>query len=78
MKIKAKYTKYLFGFIMALIMSCFISLVMTMINVGFVPHFFAAWLPGWGIGFAVSLPLAFFLPGLIGKWLARISEREVE
>jgi hypothetical protein len=51
----------------AFFMSVIIAFVMTVVNVGFSSYFPTAWLTGFGIGFAVSLPLAFLLPWIAGK-----------
>ncbi|MDR1239603.1 MAG: DUF2798 domain-containing protein [Treponema sp.] len=61
-----------FGFCMAVIMSMCMSLVMTAINVGFGPDFFAPWLQGWGAGFLTSLPLSFVLPPLLHKTMQKL------
>jgi hypothetical protein len=43
------------------------AFVMTAVNVGFGSNFVTVWLTGAGIGFVVSLPLAFILPPLLQK-----------
>jgi hypothetical protein len=48
------------------------SLAMAAINVGLNAYFWAAWLSGWGIGFAVSLPFSFFVPPLIQKVMHKL------
>jgi hypothetical protein len=40
----------------------FMSLAMTIMNVGINDRFIAAWAKGWLTGFLVSLPLSFVLP----------------
>lgn len=52
---------------MALCMSIYMSFVMVSVNIGWVPHFFQAWLKGWSVGFCVSLPLSFIVPPTIQK-----------
>ena len=54
-------------------MSFCMSLVMTIVNVGFVNYFFMAWLRSWMIGFLVALPLAFILPPLIQKIAVKLN-----
>jgi hypothetical protein len=53
-------------------MSAAMATVMVGINVGFNSNFIKAWLPGYGIGFLVSLPFSFFLPPLIQKIMAKL------
>ena len=50
---------------MALCMSCAMSLVIMLVNVGFEAHFPFVWLRSWGTGFAVALPLTFIMPVLL-------------
>jgi hypothetical protein len=57
---------------MSVFMSGAMAAVMVVINVGLNGHFFEAWLPGFGIGFLVYLPFAFFLPSLIHKAMAKL------
>ncbi|MDR0596939.1 MAG: DUF2798 domain-containing protein [Treponema sp.] len=61
-----------FGIAMSIVMSAAMSAVMVVINVGLNSHFLEAWLPGWGLGFLVSLPFAFFLPPTIQKVMAKL------
>lgn len=57
---------------MALIMSCCMSFVMAVKNMGFPPNFIAMWLPNALIGFLVAIPLSFFLPPVIQKWTKKL------
>ena len=52
---------------MALLMSFFMSFVMTAANAGFVDRFFMLWMRSWAIGFIVAFPLTFVLPPMIQK-----------
>lgn len=52
---------------MALIMSCCMSFVMTVKNIGFHSNLIAVWFPNAVLGFAVAIPLSFFVPSLIQK-----------
>jgi ABC-type bacteriocin/lantibiotic exporter with double-glycine peptidase domain len=51
-----KYTQLIFSFFMALFMSCIMSLVITLYNVGFIDGIFFIWLKAWLFAFAVALP----------------------
>ncbi|MDP7622844.1 MAG: DUF2798 domain-containing protein [Candidatus Woesearchaeota archaeon] len=59
---------------MSLAMSFFISLILTWMNVGFVPGFFNAWLKSFIVGFIVALPIAL----VIFPPIKRISDRLTE
>ncbi|MBC8443962.1 DUF2798 domain-containing protein [Candidatus Woesearchaeota archaeon] len=54
-------------------MSLIMSFVLTLINVGWVPHFFMIWLKSFGISFAVALPISLVIVPLIRKLLDRIT-----
>ncbi|WP_286266948.1 DUF2798 domain-containing protein [Thalassotalea atypica] len=54
--IPQKYTKLVFSFFMALMMSCIMSLVVTTFNIGLVDGLFQAWLKSWGFAFIVAFP----------------------
>jgi hypothetical protein len=55
---------------MSVIMALFMSLVISMINVGFGEQLIAAWLEGWLIGFLVSFPLSLVVPSLL-QWMIK-------
>ena len=73
MKIKRKYYQLLFGFFVSIIMSLIMSFALTLINTGWVPHFFMIWLKSFGISFAVALPISLIIVPLIRKLLDRIT-----
>lgn len=54
--IPAKYTHYVFSFFMALLMSCIMSFVITVFNVGLVDNLLFIWLKAWGFAFMVAFP----------------------
>lgn len=51
-----KYQKFLFGFFMSLSMSCVMSFVISMFNVGLVSNFIPIWLSAWAFAFVVAFP----------------------
>ncbi|MCM1988713.1 DUF2798 domain-containing protein [Oceanirhabdus seepicola] len=73
MRINRKYEGILFAFLMAAGMSCLISLVMTLINVGISSALFGIWIKAWGIGFIVSLPVSIFYPPVIRKVIKKLT-----
>ena len=54
-------------------MSLIMSFVLTLINVGLVPHFLMIWLKSFGISFAVALPISLIIVPLIRKLLDKIT-----
>jgi len=72
MKIKKKYYSFLFALLVSIIMSLIMSFALTLINVGWQPHFFMIWLKAFGISFAVALPVSLIVVPLIRKLLDKI------
>jgi len=72
MKIKKKYYGFLFALLVSIIMSLIMSFALTLINVGWQPHFFMIWLKAFGISFAVALPVSLIVVPLIRKLLDKI------
>ena len=54
--IDRKHEPVVFAFFMALLMSCFMSLVISILNVGMVDDIASIWLKAWGVAFAVAFP----------------------
>ena len=52
-----KYAQLIFSCLMALFMSCIMSLVITLYNVGLVEGIVVIWLKAWLFAFAVALPV---------------------
>ena len=54
--ISRKYHRIVFSFFMALLMSCIMSFVISVFNVGLVENIMAIWLKAWSFAFAVAFP----------------------
>ena len=54
--ISRKYQPIVFAFFMALLMSGFMSLVVSTVNVGFADNLFFIWLKAWSVAFSVAFP----------------------
>ena len=65
--INKKYEFVLFAFIMALVMSGFMSLIVTFINVGFVEGVFHMWLEAYWKAFLVAFPTIFVVVPRVRK-----------
>ena len=68
-KISRRYYTLVFSTIVAILMSLFMSFVLTAINIGFPSHFFVAWLASLGLGFAVALPVSLLVIPLVSKFI---------
>lgn len=73
MKIRRKYYGLLFGLFVSIIMSLIMSFALTLVNVGWQPHFFMIWLKSLGISFAVALPVSLVVVPVIRKLLDKIT-----
>ena len=55
--INERYEHLVLAFFMALLMSCIMSLVISVFNVGFVSDIVNIWLKAWSFAFCVGLPV---------------------
>ncbi|ARN74012.1 DUF2798 domain-containing protein [Oceanicoccus sagamiensis] len=72
--IPKKYTHQVFSFFMALLMSCLMSLVITVFNLGLVEGLLGIWLKAWGFGFIVALPTVLTVSPLVRKLVNLVVE----
>ncbi|NWG10933.1 DUF2798 domain-containing protein [Candidatus Bathyarchaeota archaeon] len=61
MKINRKYEMVLFAVFVSMGMSFAMSLVLTIVNLGFVPGFLQKWLSAFAVGFLVSVPASLII-----------------
>jgi len=60
--------------VMGTFMSFLMSLVVSYINVGFVPDFLFIWMRAWAASFAISLPIVVFVFPIAKKIVDRLLE----
>jgi hypothetical protein len=70
--IHPKYQSVVFAFFMALLMSCLMSLVITVHNIGLVPDLFSIWLQAWAFAFMVAFPAVMLVAPLVRKLVATL------
>jgi hypothetical protein len=70
--IPARYHRLVFSFFMALLMSCLMSLVITIFNVGLVDNIILIWLKAWAFAFTVAFPAIFIISPLVHKLVALV------
>jgi hypothetical protein len=75
MKINKKFESYIFTTIMAFGMSLMMSFIISLMNIGFVDHFFSIWIRAWIPAFFIALSPAFFMGKLAKFVLSRIIDR---
>ncbi len=68
-KISRRYFNLIFSTLVAVLMSLFMSFVLTAINIGFPSYFILAWLKSLGIGFAVALPVSLLVIPLVKRFI---------
>jgi len=65
--IHSKYQSVVFAFFMALLMSCLMSLVITVHNIGVVPDLLWIWLDAWAFAFVVAFPSVMLVAPLVRR-----------
>ena len=74
--IPAKYSSYVFAFFMALLMSCIMSLVITVFNVGLVDNLLFIWLKAWGFAFFVAFPTINVVAPIVRKLVTLVVAKD--
>jgi hypothetical protein len=79
MKLTPKiYMSYLFSLFMALLMSCTMSLVIIIFNVGLIEGFVFIWLKAWGFSFIVAFPTVIVVSPIVRKLVNLVIENNEE
>ncbi|MDX2368710.1 DUF2798 domain-containing protein [Colwelliaceae bacterium BS250] len=65
--ISRKHHKMVFSFFMALLMSCIMSFVISVFNVGLVPNIVTIWLQAWSFAFIVAFPTIIIVSPIVHK-----------
>ena len=68
--IDKKYQNIVFAFLMALFMSCIMSLVISIFNVGLADNIIHIWLKAWAFAFVVAFPTVTFVAPIVRKLVA--------
>jgi hypothetical protein len=72
MMIHPKYQSVVFAFFMALLMSCLMSLVITVHNIGLVPNILYIWLDAWAFAFVVAFPAVMLVAPVVRKLVVKL------
>lgn len=70
--ISAKFHKLVFSFFMALLMSCIMSFVITLFNVGFIENILFIWLKAWAFAFVVAFPTINLVAPIVNKLVSLV------
>ena len=65
--IDPKFRPVVFAFFMALLMSCIMSLVVSLLNVGLVSNILHIWLRAWGFSFVIAFPTVSVVAPVVGR-----------
>lgn len=73
MQLEQKWRRPIFVLCNVILMSCVMSLGMTVFRNGFSADFLQAWLPSWMVAFLITLPTAAIAPKIIEPLLSKIT-----
>ena len=74
--ISRKHHKIVFSFFMALLMSCIMSFVISVFNVGMVANIITLWLQAWSFAFIVAFPTIMLISPLVHKLVSLVLHEE--
>jgi hypothetical protein len=74
--IARKHHKLVFSFFMSLLMSCIMSLVISIFNVGLVPDIIVIWLKAWSFAFVVAFPTILLVSPVVHKLVGLVLHDE--
>ena len=74
--ISRKHHKLAFSFFMSLLMSCIMSLVISVFNVGLANNIIQIWLKAWVFSFLIAFPTILVVSPLVNKLVSLILKEE--
>ena len=74
--IDRKYHRIVFSFFMALLMSCIMSFVICVFNVGLVSNIIHIWLSAWAFAFTVAFTAITIISPLVHKLVSLVLKEE--
>ena len=74
--IDRKYQHIVFAFFMALLMSCLMSLVISIFNVGFANNILYIWLKAWSFAFTIAFPSVVIVSPVVRKLVSITLKQE--
>lgn len=73
--IDKRYQQLVFAFFMALLMSCIMSFVISVFNVGFVNNIVLIWLKAWAFAFIVAFPTITLVAPIVRRMVEWVIKR---
>ncbi|TWX47195.1 DUF2798 domain-containing protein [Colwellia hornerae] len=74
--ISPKHHKVVFSFFMALLMSCIMSFVISVFNVGLVTNIVSIWLQAWSFAFIIAFPTIVIISPMVHKLVSLVLHEE--
>jgi hypothetical protein len=74
MKINKRFAPLINAILMAIVLPFFMTLVVSLANIGFTERLVGAWMKTWAIAAVAAFPLILILAPLIKKVVGRITE----
>jgi len=74
--ISRKHHKTVFSFFMALLMSCIMSFVISVFNVGMVENIVSVWLNAWSFAFIVAFPSIVIVSPIVNKLVSLVIHKD--
>lgn len=74
MPISKKYYQFVFGALMSLAMSFSISIILTLVNIGFASNFLKIWAKSFLMGFIVAFPISLIAFPIVQKISNKLTE----
>lgn len=74
--IDRKHHKIVFALFMALLMSCIMSFVISVFNVGLVSNIFYVWIEAWAFAFIVAFPTITVVAPIVHKLVSLVLKEE--
>ena len=74
--VSRKHHRIVFSFFMALLMSCIMSFVISVFNVGMVTNIVAIWLKAWSFAFFVAFPTIILVSPIVHKLVGLVLKEE--
>ena len=71
-----KYANYVQAFTLSGVMTLIMSLIITIINVGFIENILHVWMRAWFISYAVAFPAILIVLPFVKKFVIAIASRE--
>ena len=72
----AKYYRVVFSFFMSLVMSCIMSLVICIFNMGLVSNLLSIWLNSWGFAFIIAFPTILIVSPGVNKLTEMVLDKD--